>query len=84
MDPPGDPVRVFLGVGVGFAFDVNGIAEFVRAITAGVQFMVHAAERCVVYECAQQIIVAGAWLVRAGENSVNHVQSAVSTDPMRG
>jgi hypothetical protein len=46
--------------------------------------MAHAAERCVVYECAQQIIVAGAWLVRAGENSVNDVQSAVSTDPMRG
>ena len=37
VDPPGDPVRVLLGVGVSFTFNVNGIAEFVRAIAVGVQ-----------------------------------------------
>jgi len=71
-----------LGIGVCFSFDENGIAEFVRAIAVRVQFLVHAAECCVVYECSQQVIVAGAWLVRPGENSVDQLQSAGITDPM--
>jgi hypothetical protein len=72
MEPPGDPVPVFPGVGVGFLVDENGIAELVCAIGVLIQFLVHAAERCVVNECPQQIIVTGARFVRARENGVDH------------
>ena len=52
MEPPGNPVRVFLGAGVGLPFDENRIAEFVCAIGMLIQFLVHVTERCVVNECA--------------------------------
>jgi len=68
------------GVFLSPSLDKDGIAEFVGAVILRIQFLVHASKRCVVDECEQQVIMAGARLVRAGENRINHAQPGCTVD----
>src|SRR5687767_14562411 len=56
------------------SFNQNGIAEFVRAKTVRVERSICAAQDRFVGERVQQVVVAGARLVRAGENCVDDAQ----------
>src|SRR6266511_86764 len=49
------------------ALEQHRIAELVRPITVRVEHSAHAAQRRLGRECAQQLVVAGAGLVRPGE-----------------
>ena len=51
-----------------------------RPVSARVQFRARASKRRIVEECAQQLVVARARLVCAGEDSVNDAQTARPSD----
>ncbi len=53
------------------------------AIIVGVQFLADTAERFIVDEGAQQLVMTGAPLVRAGENCIHNTEPAGPTDPLR-
>src|SRR3979409_1557757 len=55
-------------------FDEDGVAEFVRSVVARHHFRSHAAERRVVGEGPQQLIVARSRFVNAREDRVDDVQ----------
>src|SRR5260370_1291590 len=59
-----------------FTNDQNGIPELVRAKVAGIQFFGHLAERGVAGEGAEQFVMAGARLVRPGEDRIHDAQAA--------
>src|SRR5262249_53769386 len=63
------------------ALDQDRIAELVRAIVARAQLVVGAAQRRVVCERSQQLGVAGARLVRAGEDRLDDAQAGRRAAP---
>ena len=64
------------------AFNQNGIAEFVGAEAAGVERAIRAAQDALVGKRVQQLVVARARLVRAGQNRVDDAQPRVRADAL--
>jgi hypothetical protein len=61
--------------------DQHGIAELVGAIVVGFQLFAGAAQGGIVGEGAKQIIMAGARLVSAGEDSIDDAQVGSRANP---
>src|SRR6266542_5629095 len=66
------------------ALEQHRIAELVRPITVRVEHSAHAAQRRLGRECAQQLVVAGAGLVRPGEDRIDDDERSVAPDALIG
>src|SRR4051812_22540860 len=60
----------------------NGIAELVRSKTAVAQRAIRAAERGLLGECTQQLVVARAGLMSAGQNRIDDAQTRIRADAL--
>jgi hypothetical protein len=64
-------VSHFARIALASSFNQNGIAELVGAETAAVERSICAAQNGLAGEGVQQVVVAGAGLVRAGQNCID-------------